>query len=188
MSGNKKKCPFCNSDRGNITDEEHVEQMRKRVDANDPTSICMLAQHYHHGTAGFQQNCTKATELYSRAADLGSSKAHFALGDIYHKGGVMKKAKFHFEAAAMAGDVVARNKLGNMEYNSGNMKRAFKHWIIAASAGNFHAMDTLRVSFKEGFISKESINSTLTAYNNSCAEMRSEARDAFIRAITTVTV
>jgi hypothetical protein len=42
-------------------------------------------------------------------------------------------------------------------------------------------MDTLRVSFKEGAISKESINSTLTAYNNSC-------RDAFIRAITTETV
>ena len=27
---------------------------------------------------------------------------------------------------------------------------------------------------------RESIDSTLTAYNNSCAEMRSEARDAYI--------
>jgi hypothetical protein len=48
-------------------------------------------------------------------------------------------------------------------------------------------MDTLRVSFKEGAISKESINSTLTAYNNSCAEMRSEARDALIRDLIRVT-
>jgi tetratricopeptide (TPR) repeat protein len=188
MSGNHEKCPFCNADQADKTDEEHVEQMRKRVDANDPDSIVVLACSYFEGRLGLQQNHTKATKLYAKAADLGSSKAHFALGNIYHKGGYMKKAKFHFEAAAMAGDVAARNKLGNMEEESGNMKRAFKHWIIAASAGNFHAMNTLRVSFKEGAISKESINSTLTAYNNSCAEMRSEARDAFIRAITTVTV
>jgi TPR repeat protein len=162
--------------------------MMRRVDANDPDSIVVLACSYFEGRQSLQQNRTKATELYSRAADLGSSKAHGSLGNIYYNEQDLKKAKFHFEAAAMAGHVGARNKLGNMEAQSGNMKRAFKHWIIAASAGNFHAMDTLRVSFKEGAISKESINSTLTAYNNSCAEMRSEARDAFIRVITTVTV
>ena len=31
------------------------------------------------------------------------------------------------------------------------------------------------------FVSRESINSTLAAYNNSCVEMRSEARDAYIQ-------
>jgi hypothetical protein len=31
------------------------------------------------------------------------------------------------------------------------------------------------------FVSRESIDSTLAAYNNSCAEMRSEARDSYIR-------
>jgi len=30
-------------------------------------------------------------------------------------------------------------------------------------------------------IGTESIDSTLMAYNNTCADMRSEARDAFIR-------
>jgi hypothetical protein len=34
------------------------------------------------------------------------------LGDVYHKGGDMKKAKFHFEAAAMAGNEVARCIVG----------------------------------------------------------------------------
>jgi hypothetical protein len=135
MSGNKK-CPFCNADRDSKTEDERNQLMMRRVDANDPDSIVVLACSYFEGRQGLQQNHTNATELYSRAADLGSSKAHFALGDIYHKGGDLKMAKFHFEAAAKAGDVVARNKLGNMEYDSGNMKRAIKHWIIAASAGN----------------------------------------------------
>ena len=33
----------------------------------------------------------------------------------------------------------------------------------------------------EGGVSRDVVDSTLIAYNNSCAEMRSEARDSFIR-------
>jgi hypothetical protein len=102
-----------------------------------------------------------------------------------------KKAKFHFEAAALAGHEGARRQLGVVEYSSGIAERsmkhmtiALKHWIIAASAGSYHAMYHLITTFfKSGFVSRESIDSTLTAYNNSCAEMRSEARDACICAI-----
>jgi hypothetical protein len=36
---------------------------------------------------------------------------------------------------------------------------------------------------RQGNISKESLDSTLSAYNNSCSEMRSKARDAYIRDI-----
>jgi hypothetical protein len=42
----------------------------------------------------------------------------------------------------------------------------------------------LRTFFEEGAISRESIDSTLIAYNNSCIEMRSEARDVYIRVAT----
>jgi hypothetical protein len=98
--------------------------------------------------------------------------------------GDLKKAKFHFEAAAMAGHDVARYNIGCLEYNSGNMDRAVKHWTIAASAGDYHAMHTLRKNFEGGFVSRESIDSTLIAYNNSCAEMRSEASDTYIRVMT----
>jgi TPR repeat protein len=59
----------------------------RRVEANDHASICRLATHYHLGIAGLQQDLTKAIELYVRAADLGSSKAHCSLGDIYREGG-----------------------------------------------------------------------------------------------------
>ena len=182
-SGNIGKCPFCNSDHHNKSDEDRFEYTMKRVEANDPTSICLLAQHYHHGWAGLQQNHAKAVELYARAADLGCSEAHSYLGDFYDTGGNLKKASFHYEAAAMAGDERARNNIGSTEYQAGNLERAVKHWTIAASAGCCCAMNELRMAFEEGEISKESIDSTLKAYNSSCSEVRSEARDAHIRAI-----
>jgi TPR repeat protein len=152
----------------------------RRVEANDPASICLLANFYQHGN-GFQQDQTKAMELYARAAELGSIGANCHLAGIYHEGGDVKKAKFHLEIAAMAGDEEARCNLGVMEYNAGNMDRAVKHWTIGASAGCFHSMHHLRVTFEKGFVSRESIDSTLIAYNNSCVEMRSKARDAYIQ-------
>jgi TPR repeat protein len=180
-SGNDEKCPFCNSEI-NKTDEEKVEEVMKRVEANDPASICILADYYLRGLRGVEQDHAKAMELYARAANLGFSQAHSNLAGVYNEGGDTKKTKFHMEAAAMAGHEVARCNLGVIEAKSGNMERALKHWTIAASAGYFGAMHALRTLFEKGHISRESINSILVAYNNSCAEMRSEARDACIRA------
>jgi TPR repeat protein len=153
----------------------------KRVEANDPASICMLGNFYQHGLRGLQQDRAKAITLWIRAADLGYSKAHNNLAGVYHEGGYLKKAKFHFEAAAMAGDEVARCFIGHMESESRNMERAVKHWTIAASAGHYIAMHELRELFDQGVVSRESIESTLIAYNSSCASMRSEARDTYIQ-------
>jgi hypothetical protein len=111
---------------------------------------------------------------------LGFSLAHFNLGNDYDEGGYSKKAKFHFGAAAMAGHEVARCNLGTIEAQSGNMGQAVKHWMIAASAGEYCAMKNLLIAFNEGSTSRATIDSTLIAYNNSCVEMRSEARDAAI--------
>jgi len=156
----------------------------KRVEANDAGAIYMLAGSCYQGLNGIQQDQTKAMELYARATDLGFNKAHSQLGGIYHEGGCLKKAKFHLEAAAMAGHEVARYNIGVVENNSGNIERAIKHWTIAASAGSYRAMHDLITFFKKGLVSRDTIDSILTAYNKSCVEMRSEARDAYIRAIT----
>jgi len=182
-SGNIGKCPYCNSDRCSQTDEEMVREVMKRVEANNAASFYLLANSYHDGVGGIgiQPDQAKAIEMYVKAADLGSSQAHYCLGNIYYDGGDSKKAKFHFEAAAMAGDEVARINLGIMETRSGNVERGFKHWIIAASAREFDAMNHLRIGFEKGLVSRDTMDSTLKAYNNSCVEMRSEARDAFIR-------
>jgi TPR repeat protein len=180
-SGNNEKCAFCNTDRSNKTEEESNEEIMKRAEANDAASICMLAAHYQRGLGGFHQDQAKAIELFTKSAELGYSKAHCNLGNIYHEGGDLKKAKFYFEAAAMAGHDLARSNLGVIEFNSGNLDRATKHWTIGASVGHHEAMNFLLDAFKEGYFSRDAIDSTLTAYNNSCVEMRSEARDCYMR-------
>jgi hypothetical protein len=181
-SGNASKCPFCNADQDGKTDVEDVEEIRKRVEANDAASIFVLAHHYQHGLKGLQQDRTKAMELYARSAELGFSNAHYNISSMYyHEGRDKKKVRFHLEAAAMAGNEIARYNLGILEAQSGNMDRALKHWAIASSAGNFDAMHKLQTEFEQGAVTRESMNSSLTEYNNSCAEMRSEARDTCIR-------
>jgi tetratricopeptide (TPR) repeat protein len=153
----------------------------KRAKANDAYAMFDLGSWYYYGKFRLRQDREKAMALWKQAAALGSSKAHFSLGNFYYEGGDMKKAKFHYEAAAMAGHELAREKLGCLEYNSGNMERAIKHWTIAVSSGCFDSMNHLREEFEEGFVSRDEINVILTAYYNSCAMLRSEARDAYIQ-------
>jgi tetratricopeptide (TPR) repeat protein len=183
MSGNDENCPFCKSDHVDKTDKDEVAGMMKRVEVNDAVAIYLMGNNYYHGKLGLLRDQERAMELWKQAADLGYNKAHYQLGCIYREGGDLKKAKFHCEAAAMAGNEAARYNLGCMEYHhsGGNVERAVKHWAIAASAGHYDAMHNLLGAFKQGVFSRESIDSTLIAYNNSCAEMRSEARDAYIQ-------
>jgi TPR repeat protein len=97
--------------------------MTKRVEANnDPASIFILGDHYYDGLGGLQQDRTKAMELWKQAAELGYSKAHNDLGSIYNEGEDLMKAKFHYEAAAMAGHEVARSMLGDMDFRNGKQE------------------------------------------------------------------
>ena len=116
-SGNSGRCPFCNADRSK-TEEEIVEKIMKRVEANDATAIYVLGSYYYHGLHGLQQDRAKAIELYDKAAELGCSNAHNQLGDEYRERGDLKKATFHTEAAAMAGHEVARYNLGITKFGT----------------------------------------------------------------------
>ena len=142
MSGNNDKCSFCNAE-VDVTDEVKVAKLTTRVEANDSSSTYLLAHNYYHGLKGLQQDRVMAIQLFTKAADLGFSKAHSHLRNVYLEGRDMKKAKFHWEAAAMAGCEVARHNLGSIETNSGNLDQVIKHWIIAASGGQYCAMQEL---------------------------------------------
>ena len=180
ISGNIPKCPFCKAENINgKTDAENIEYIMKRVEANDAGAIHMLGNYYLDGIGGLQQDHSKGLELLARAANLGYSKARHNLGTVYYQGGDLKKAKVHYETAAMAGNEVSRYNLGCFETK--NVERAIKHWTIAVSNGDFNSMHTLTKFFEQGVVNRESIDSILKAYNNSCAEMRSKARDDCIR-------
>jgi len=49
--------------------------MRKRVEANDPQAFVLLGFAYNDGQYGLAQDSSKAFELWSRAAELGSVSA-----------------------------------------------------------------------------------------------------------------
>jgi hypothetical protein len=78
------------------------------------------------------------------------------------------KAKFHYEAAAMAGHDGARNNLGYIEFNSGNKEQALKHIRIAAAAGQIkslesremRSMDRQKISITYKSKPRRNINST----------------------------
>ena len=65
--------------------------MMKRVEANDAGAMCELSLYYNEGHGGLQQDQERAIELLTRAVELGSTYAHFILGNIYDKGGYLKK-------------------------------------------------------------------------------------------------
>jgi hypothetical protein len=114
-SGNSGKCVFCNDEGKSETDEELFEEMMKRVHANDAGAMFAQGCYHSQGLPGLQQDRAKAMKLWTQAARLGSRNAHYQVGVLFDQGGDMKKAKFHFEAAAMAGNEMARYNLGCME-------------------------------------------------------------------------
>jgi TPR repeat protein len=88
-----------------------------------------------------------------------------------------KKATHHFEIAASLGHEKARYNLGWIEFESDRVDRAIKHWIISASSGHSGSMPDIQRAFKRGLIQTDVYEQTLKAYDVSCAEMRSKARD-----------
>jgi TPR repeat protein len=152
----------------------------------------LLANQYYFGALGIQKDHTKAIEHITRAEDLGWGEAHCNLGYIYRKAGYLKKAKFHYEEGAMAGQKVAIYNLGGSEAQSGNLEQGTKQWTIAASAGDYHVSLATWCGKRYGLmglVSRESFDSTLEAYKNSCAEIRSKDRAAsYIRSRITQSV
>ena len=127
-SGMIGTCPFCNARTRGKTHGDRIGLM-KRVEANDDGAT--------YGQLGLQQDLAKGVEIWTQAAKLGSSQAHYHLGNMYHQRGDSKKAKFHYKAAAMAGYKTARFNLGCIEYLSGNVERYLNHLRITALGGSF---------------------------------------------------
>jgi TPR repeat protein len=116
-SGNIHNCPYCKAEIMGKTDDDRIEELMKRVEANDAGAMHVLGSYYDHGQLGLQQDLAKGVELWKQAAKLGSSEAHFALGCNYDEEGDSKKEKFHYEAAAMAGNEAARCKLESLSHS-----------------------------------------------------------------------
>ena len=176
--GKNNLCAFCREPVP-ASDEEAIKQIKKQMESGNAYAFNMIAAYYEHGIMGMPQDMTKANELFLRAGELGYPGAYYNLGVLYTIGRSVdkKKAKHFSELAAMAGHVAARHNLGCKELETGNRHRAFKHFVLAAKAGLRESLDTVKIGFKDGIITKDEYANTLRAYQQRHDEMKSDDRD-----------
>jgi TPR repeat protein len=183
----KFKCVFCRTE-GSYSDEESIERMKKRVEANDAQAMVNLGSYYRLGTMGLRQDHAKALELFHESAKLGNHHAHHNLSVFYREGDIVekdtRKAIYHGQLGAMTGNVDARYNLGCDEGNAGNIDRAYKHWMISANDGCDSSMKAVQDGYKSGSVRKDDHANTTRAYGNSIDEMKSDDRDRYAAKIS----
>eukprot|EP00979_Chaetoceros_neogracilis_P004017 scaffold695_cov279-Chaetoceros_neogracile.AAC.43 len=176
----KEKCVFCRSE-ATSSEEEHIERMKKRAEANDAQAMSNLGSYYRFGMIGLRQDHAKALDFYHKSAELGNNIAHFALYVCYQTEDIVekdtRKATHHGQLGAIAGNVHARYNLGCDEHIAGNVDRAYKHWMISANDGCDLSMKAVQEGYKNGFVTKDDYAKTTRAYGNSIDEMKSDDRD-----------
>jgi hypothetical protein len=178
----KFKCVFCRTE-GSSSDEEEIERLKKRVEANEAWAMYNLGTYYQLGMMGLRQDNAKALELYHKSAKLGNHHAHHNLSVCYREGVIVgkntRKETYYKQLGAMAGDVHARYNLGCAEFIAGNMDRAYKHWMISANVGCDLSMKAVQDGIKLGSVTKDDCAKTARAYGKSIDEMKSDDRDRY---------
>jgi len=181
--GNKvdnEKCPFCRTSYP-TSDEEMIERLKKRVEAEDPIAIYNLGCFYREGIYGFPQDYTKALELFRRAAKLGDTEAYLNIGCAHHAGqGIevdTKQAHHYYELSAMMGNERARHNLGCIEMDAGNIDRAQKHYMIAIRGGYSKSLNMIKQLYSYGYATKDDYTTTLRLYQEYLGEIKSKQRD-----------
>ncbi|EJK63309.1 hypothetical protein THAOC_16037 [Thalassiosira oceanica] len=158
--GLNKVCPFCRTSAPK-NNEEALEKIQKRVDARDPEAICHLGDSYITGTHGLEKDKSRAFELWTEAAELGSTYALAKIGGAHYSGNWgasqdIAKGIHCWESAAMLGSVISRHGLGFAEASKGNHDRAM---------------------FALGLATKAQYAEALIGYQDALEEMRSPQRD-----------
>jgi len=150
------------------------------MECNDHDAFSYMACMYGLGASGLPQDGTKAVKLFEKAIKLGSVVAHNHLGHMYDKGDVLKedkkKAKYHYELAAIGGSEESRWHLGRHEIEGGNVARAVKHLMLGAGAGDDDCMDMIKDGFMGGVFTKDVYEKAIRAHGACRNEMKSDDR------------
>ncbi|EJK60941.1 hypothetical protein THAOC_18637, partial [Thalassiosira oceanica] len=143
-------CSFCRTPISK-TSEEALGRIQKRVAAKDPEAISELGVVHFYGALGLEKDATRAFNLWSEAAELGSITALFKISMAYYRGeGVAQdkaKAIRCWESAAMRGCAESRTMLGCVELENWNFDRAVRHFMISAKMGFKKALDGIKEIF-----------------------------------------
>ena len=172
-------CPFC---RAPYPDDEasSLAMILKRVGEGDAEAIGHLGEQYYFGTLGLAKDASRAIELWTEAAELGSVDAHYQLGVVYYKGDGVEEDKprgiHHMQQAAMRGDAVSRHRLGSIEYKRGNYELAVQHRLISAKMGYEKSLTFIKKMFTHGKATKAQYAEALRGYGDAAEEMKSPQR------------
>ena len=173
-------CPFCRSPRP-ADDASQLAMVQKRVEKKDAEAINFLARKYFHGKLGLAKDLSRAIELWTEAAELGSPDAHFYLGGSYYYGSGVEENKprgvHHWQKAAMKGHVTSRYNLGAVEDENGNYQLAVQHWMISAKMGDERSLNCIQDMFKDGHATEAQYAKALLGYRDAAEEMKSHQRE-----------
>jgi len=173
-------CPFCRAPPPE-SQGEAFGMIQKRVAAKDPEAIVELGEMHNSGLCGMEKDVPRAIELWTEAAELGSTTALFKMGSAYYSGeGVARdetKGIGHWESAAMQGHAASRAKLGCVELQNGNCDRAVRHLMISAKMGHKKSLDVFKGMFTDGLGTKAQYAEALKGYQDAVEETKSPERE-----------
>ena len=181
--GINDKCPFCRTPR-HKDDAEALSWIQARVGKKDPEAINFLGDQYSsNGWFGLKKDMSRAVELWTEAADLGSAGACFELGVVYYGGFCVAVERDEargfslLEKAAILGHPSARHNLGACECDLRNWDRAVRHFLISAKIGSALSLNNIKEVFKEGHATKSQYAEALKGYQDAIEEMKSPDRE-----------
>ena len=174
------RCPFCRTPR-HKDDAEALSWIQARVRKKDPEAIKILGDQHSQGQLGQEKDVSRAVELWTEAAELGSADACYDLGQAYRRGdGVeqdVSKCTRFYEKAAVLGHSMARHNLGCYEYVRGNHDRAVRHFLISAKLGVEESLKDIKEMFAEECATKSQYAEALKGYQDAMEEMKSPERE-----------
>ena len=189
--GNLKKwCAFCRLPLPE-TNKEKLRRYHKRMELNDANAFFVLGCAYQDGldgNLGLSKDMKKASELLIQAADLGSCRAHYHIGQACLNFAIEKDdnetqdesdidmALHYMKLAAIGGHEKASYYLGLNEALDGNSRIAMKHYIIGARGGFEECLKKVGEGYKAGHVTKDEYATTLRAYQSIKNEMKSKQR------------
>ncbi|EJK64210.1 hypothetical protein THAOC_15078 [Thalassiosira oceanica] len=160
---------------------EALAMVQTRVKKKDPEAIRYLGYQYMEGGLGLEKDATRAVELWTEAAELGSAGAYYSLGVAYGNGdGVeqdVARGVSFYEKAAMLGNSIARHNLGCYECERGRYVHAARHFLISAKMGVERSLANIKELFKAGFATKTQYAEALEGFRDASAEMKSPDRE-----------
>ncbi|EJK70942.1 hypothetical protein THAOC_07660 [Thalassiosira oceanica] len=174
------KCEFCRTPTPK-NNTESLALIQTRVGKNDPEAIAYLGYQYMRGSQGLAKDESRAVELWTEAAKLGSVDAYFQLGTAYSNGdGVeqdVARGVSFYEKAAILGNSMARHNLGCYECERGRYDRGVRHLLISAKMGVEWSLANIKELFKEGFATKSQYVEALKGCQDALEEMKSPDRE-----------